>query len=57
MANITSLIGTQWFFGLAFNESDVTSTDHQNVIDAAQYAKQILGSNLLGMAIGNEPDL
>ncbi len=56
MANITSLVGAEWYFGLAFNESDVT-TPTGNIPIAAQYAQQILGKSLRGLALGNEPDL
>ncbi|KAL7419236.1 hypothetical protein Q5752_006073 [Cryptotrichosporon argae] len=56
MANITGLIGTEWYFGLSFNESEVTDPTGNPAI-AAQYAQAILGSSLKGMALGNEPDL
>ncbi|WWD17633.1 hypothetical protein CI109_102074 [Kwoniella shandongensis] len=56
MANVTSLVGAEWFFGLAFNESTV-DTPTGNVPIAATYAQQILGSSLRGLSVGNEPDL
>jgi hypothetical protein len=56
MSNISSLVGTEWFFGLAFNESDVTELS-QNTPVVAEYAQKILGSNLRGLIVGNEPDL
>ena len=56
MANISSLVGTQWYFGLAFNQSDVTDIgDNPSLV--AEYAQEILGDNLLGLVVGNEPDL
>jgi len=56
MLNISSNTDTEWFFGISFNESAVT-TASANVPLAAQYAAQILGSHLKGLQIGNEPDL
>jgi len=56
MANITSLVGTEWFFGLAFNESDTQILTH-NAPVVAEYAQKILGSSLRGLIVGNEPDL
>lgn len=56
MSNITSLVGTEWFFGLSFNETEVTDPTG-NVPIAAKYATQILGSSLRGLQVGNEPDL
>jgi hypothetical protein len=56
MANITGLTGVQWYFGIAFNDTDVTNTTGNEAI-AVEYAQKILGNNLLGMAVGNEPDL
>lgn len=56
MSNISSLVHAEWYFGLAFNESDV-SGNWENVPVAAQYAESILGPYLKGMPLGNEPDL
>ncbi|WVF70633.1 hypothetical protein IAT40_005426 [Kwoniella sp. CBS 6097] len=56
MRNITSLVGVDWYFGLAFNQSDVESPTG-NVPIAATWAQEILGENLLGLSVGNEPDL
>ncbi|KAK8866161.1 hypothetical protein IAR55_001312 [Kwoniella newhampshirensis] len=56
MANITSLVNAEWFFGLAFNETDVTSPTG-NIPVAATWAQRILGSSLRGLSVGNEPDL
>ncbi len=56
MANVTSIVGTQWYFGLAFNQSDVDSQS-PNIPLAAHYAQTILGDSLIGLQMGNEPDL
>lgn len=56
MANISSHVHAQWYFGLAFNQTDVDSLS-PNIPVAAHYAESILGNNLLGLALGNEPDL
>lgn len=56
MSNISSLVGAEWFFGLAFNESDVTLLTHNTPI-VAEYAQKVLGTNLRGLIVGNEPDL
>ena len=56
MSNISALVDAHWYFGLAFNESDVDGNDG-NIPLAAQWAEQVLGDRLLGLVIGNEPDL
>ncbi|EIW72362.1 hypothetical protein TREMEDRAFT_41693 [Tremella mesenterica DSM 1558] len=56
MANISTLLDVEWFFGLAFNETSVDGND-VNIPVAAEWAQKILGSNLRGLAVGNEPDL
>lgn len=56
MSNITSLVGAQWYFGIAFNESDVTQLTHNPPV-VAEYAQNILGTSLRGLVVGNEPDL
>lgn len=49
MSNISSMVGVGWYFGLPFlNPSEI-----QNVANAAT---TILGSNLLGLQMANEPD-
>lgn len=53
LSNVSSLVGAQWYFGLAFND---TSND-ANALLAAQYVQDILGSNLVALQLGNEPDL
>ncbi|WRT64397.1 uncharacterized protein IL334_001329 [Kwoniella shivajii] len=56
MANITSLVGADWYFGLSFNESAVDDPTG-NVPIAATWAQEILGEHLLALSVGNEPDL
>ena len=56
MSNISALVGAEWFFGLAFNETDVSSPTG-NIPLAAEWAQKVLGSNLRGLGLGNEPDL
>ncbi|WWC58858.1 uncharacterized protein I303_101403 [Kwoniella dejecticola CBS 10117] len=56
MANVTSLVGADWYFGLSFNESAVDSPTG-NVPIAAKWAQDILGDSLLALSVGNEPDL
>jgi hypothetical protein len=56
MANISSLVQAEWFFGLAFNDTSV-STQSPNIPLAVHHAQTILGDNLRGLAMGNEPDL
>lgn len=56
MANVSALVNAEWYFGLSFNQSAVESRS-PNVALAASHAQQILGPNLRGLAMGNEPDL
>ncbi len=56
MANVSGLIDAQWYFGLAFNQSNAASIS-ENMPIAAGYAQKILGPHLRGLALGNEPDL
>ncbi|KAF8591731.1 glycoside hydrolase family 79 protein [Ramaria rubella] len=51
MANITSLVNTQWFLGVPFND---TANPRLGI---AEYGEQILGQSLIGLQVGNEPDL
>ncbi|WWC86516.1 uncharacterized protein L201_001393 [Kwoniella dendrophila CBS 6074] len=56
MANVTSLVGADWYFGLSFNQSAVDDPTG-NVPLAAKWAQDILGDHLLALSVGNEPDL
>lgn len=51
MANITSLVNTQWFIGMPFND---TSNLRLGIVESGE---QILGQSLIGVQAGNEPDL
>jgi hypothetical protein len=51
MANITSLVNTQWYLGLPFNDSSNPR------LGIAESGEQILGQSLIGVQVGNEPDL
>ena len=51
LANISSLVNVKWYLGVPLNDS-------QNLaLEIAQYGEQILGDNLIGLQVGNEPDL
>lgn len=51
MSNITSLVNTQWFIGMPFND---TSNLRLGIVESGE---QILGQSLIGVQGGNEPDL
>ncbi|CAL1698444.1 unnamed protein product [Somion occarium] len=51
LANISSLMNVKWYLGIPLND---TSDLH---LEVAQYGEQFLGDNLLGLQVGNEPDL
>lgn len=51
LANISALTETYWFIGLPFND---TSNPRLEIGDASE---AILGKYLLGLQLGNEPDL
>ncbi|TDL24311.1 hypothetical protein BD410DRAFT_745703 [Rickenella mellea] len=51
MGNISSLLPIDWFIGLPFN--DTTNPR----LELAEIAQSVLGKNLIGMQLGNEPDL
>ncbi|KIO18114.1 glycoside hydrolase family 79 protein [Tulasnella calospora MUT 4182] len=53
MASISKLVKANWFFGIPFIAVD--SDGNAGLV--VQYAKQILGSNLLALQLANEPDL
>lgn len=53
MRNITALLGVDWYFGLPF--ADPTNTTGISTI--AAFAESILGDKLIGLQLGNEPDL
>ena len=51
LANVSSLVNVKWYLGVPLNDS----TDIR--LEIAQYGQQILGDNLIGLQVGNEPDL
>ncbi|CUA78488.1 Beta-glucuronidase [Rhizoctonia solani] len=53
LANVASLVKTEFYLGLNFIDINDTS----NQVAFAGMAQEMLGSNLHGMALGNEPDL
>ena len=51
LANVSSLVNVKWYLGVPLNDS----TDIR--LEIAEYGQRILGDNLLGLQVGNEPDL
>ncbi|GJE89064.1 glycoside hydrolase family 79 protein [Phanerochaete sordida] len=51
MANVSSLLPVKWYLGIPFN--DTTNLR----LGIAEAGEAILGDNLLGFQLGNEPDL
>ena len=52
MGNISALVpGVKWYLGVPMND-----TSHLR-LQIAEYGEAILGDNLLGFQVGNEPDL
>ena len=52
MANISSMLPTiKWFLGVPFNDTQNPRTE------IAELAQQMLGDKLVGLQLGNEPDL
>ncbi|OCH90123.1 glycoside hydrolase family 79 protein [Obba rivulosa] len=51
MANVSSLVNIQWYLGIPFND-----TSHLR-LQIAEYGESILGDNIIGFQVGNEPDL
>lgn len=51
MGNISNLVNVDWFIGLPFND-----TNNPRTI-LAEISQKLLGNHLLGMQLGNEPDL
>lgn len=57
MRNVSDIVDVVWYFGLPFNQSAVENGVIPNIPQAAAAAQEILGDLLLGLQIGNEPDL
>lgn len=51
MSNVSALVGAQWYLGVPMNDTNNLR------LQIAQAGEQILGDNLLGLQVGNEPDL
>jgi hypothetical protein len=51
MGNISQLVSVDWFLGIPFND-----TDHFRLA-VAEVGQQVLGPRLIGLQVGNEPDL
>ncbi|KAI0791077.1 glycoside hydrolase family 79 protein [Abortiporus biennis] len=51
MANISSMVNAKWYLGVPFN--DTTNF----ALQIAEYGQAVLGQNLLGLQVANEPDL
>ncbi|KAJ7064929.1 glycoside hydrolase family 79 protein [Mycena amicta] len=51
LSNISSLVNARWYIGMPFND---TSDFRFQIVE---YGEAILGDNLLGVQVGNEPDL
>ncbi|CDO77499.1 Glycoside Hydrolase Family 79 protein [Trametes cinnabarina] len=51
LSNISSLVNVKWYLGVPLND---TSELH---LEIAEWGERILGENLLGLQVGNEPDL
>ncbi|KAI0702821.1 glycoside hydrolase family 79 protein [Cerioporus squamosus] len=51
LSNISSLVNVKWYLGVPLNDSANLA------LEIAQYGEQILGDNLIGLQVGNEPDL
>ena len=51
LSNISALLPVKWYLGVSLNDtSDLR-------LEIAEYGQRILGDNLLGLQVGNEPDL
>ena len=51
LGNISSLVNAKWYLGIPLNDtSDLR-------LEIAEYGQAILGDKLIGLQVGNEPDL
>ncbi|OBZ69575.1 Beta-glucuronidase [Grifola frondosa] len=51
LGNVSALVNVKWYLGIPLN-------DTANLrLEIAEYAEAILGDNVLGFQVGNEPDL
>ncbi|EMD34946.1 glycoside hydrolase family 79 protein [Gelatoporia subvermispora B] len=51
MNNVSALINVKWYLGIPFNDTSNLR------LQIAEYGEAILGDNILGFQLGNEPDL
>ncbi|KAF9806697.1 hypothetical protein IEO21_08591 [Rhodonia placenta] len=51
LSNISALVNTKWYLGIPLNDTSNLR------LAIAEYGERILGDNLLGLQVGNEPDL
>jgi len=51
MSNISHLVGVQWYLGIPLNDTSNLR------LGIAEVGQAVLGSNILGFQVGNEPDL
>ncbi|GJE97918.1 glycoside hydrolase family 79 protein [Phanerochaete sordida] len=51
MANISKFVNVKWFLGVPFDDS---TNIHMEIVE---HGEQIIGNNLLGFQVSNEPDL
>ncbi|KAI0341170.1 hypothetical protein BDW22DRAFT_334247 [Trametopsis cervina] len=49
--NVSAMVGVKWYLGIPFND-----TQHLR-LQIAELGEKVLGDNLLGFQLGNEPDL
>ncbi|KAI0087487.1 glycoside hydrolase superfamily [Irpex rosettiformis] len=50
LSNISSLVSTKWYLGVPFNDTNALR------LQIVEVGESILGDNLLGFQVGNEPD-
>ncbi|EMD34954.1 glycoside hydrolase family 79 protein [Gelatoporia subvermispora B] len=51
LSNISSLVNAKWYLGVPMNDTSNLR------LQIAEYGERILGDKLLGLQVGNEPDL
>lgn len=51
LGNVSNLVNIKWVLGIPFNDTSNLR------LAIAEQGEQILGSNLIGLQVGNEPDL
>lgn len=51
LSNISNMVDVKWYIGVPFNDT----SDFR--LEIVEFSEAILGDNLLGVQVGNEPDL